>query len=245
MKFLRGSVCVPSCAGLSIFLVSAISAFAAPQATPVSGAGVYQKRCASCHDTASSGAPTREALQKLSARHVLRSLDFGVMMGLAGSMKRPEGEAVASFLGGGAAEPGPPASAFCAAGTSPLSSPVKGSWNGWSPSPANTRYQTGEQAGLTAAQIRHLKLKWAYGFSGDVTSFAAPTVLDGTLFMGSAGGTVQAVNAKSGCLYWEFEANGPVRSAIRVVRIGSSHSLIFTDLNGGVYSLDAKTGKLL
>src|SRR6201998_3520879 len=126
-----------------------------------------------------------------------------------------------------------------------MSGPVKGEWNGWSPSTANTRYQTAEQAGLTTAQVRHLKLKWAYGFSGDMTSFAAVTVLNGTLFMGSAGGTVQAVNAKTGCLYWQFEANGPVRSALRAVRNASSYSLIFTDLNGGAYSLDAKTGKLL
>jgi len=245
MKLWRLSICARSCAGLSTFFLSAISAFAAPQAAPISGADVYQKRCASCHDKAGSNAPTREALQKLPAKHILRSLDFGVMMGIAGPMKRPEREAVASYLGTGAAEPGPPASAFCAAGSQPMSGPVKGEWNGWSPSTANTRYQTAEQAGLTTAQVRHLKLKWAYGFSGDMTSFAAVTVLNGTLFMGSAGGTVQAVNAKTGCLYWQFEANGPVRSALRAVRNASSYSLIFTDLNGGVYSLDAKTGKLL
>ena len=189
--------------------------------------------------------PTRETLQKMPAKRILRALDFGVMMGVAGPMKREEREAVASFLGTGAAEAGPPASAFCAAGSRVMSGPAKGSWNGWSPDTSNTRYQTAEQAGLTTDQVRHLKLKWAYGFSGDITSFAAPTVLEGTLFMGSAGGTVQAVNAKTGCLYWVFDANGPVRSAIRAVRNGASYSLIFTDLNGGVYSLEAKTGRLL
>jgi len=245
MRPLRFSLCVLTFAGLSIFLLAAMSLFAAQQTAPVSGADVYQKRCALCHDKAGSNAPTREALQKLPAKHILRSLDFGVMMGIAGPMKRPEREAVASFLGTGAAEPGPSASAFCAAGSQPMSGPAKGEWNGWSPSTANTRYQTAEQAGLTTAQVRHLKLKWAYGFSGDITSFAAPTVMGGTLFIGSAGGTGQAVNAKTGCLYWQFEANGPVRSAIRAIRNGSSYSLIFTDLNGGVYSLDAKTGKLL
>jgi polyvinyl alcohol dehydrogenase (cytochrome) len=245
MKPFRFSVGVLSYVWLTIFCSSATSASALPQATTVSGAEVYQKRCASCHDQAGSSAPTREALQKLPAKHILRSLDFGIMMGVAGPLKRPEREAVATFLGTGAAEPGPPASAFCATGSRALSGPAKGSWNGWSPSTANTRYQTAEQAGLTTDQVRHLKLKWAYGFSGDITSFAAPTVLDGTLFMGSAGGTVQALNAKTGCLYWMFEASGPVRSAIRAVQNGASSSLIFTDLNGGVYSLEAKTGRLL
>jgi polyvinyl alcohol dehydrogenase (cytochrome) len=234
-----------SCVWLAIFFWSGISAFAAPQAAPVSGAEVYQKRCASCHDQGGSRGPARETLQKMPAKRILRVLDFGVMMGVAGPMKREEREAVASFLGTTAEEAGPPASAFCAAGSRVMSGPAKGSWNGWSPDSSNTRYQTALQAGLSTDQVRHLKLKWAYGFSGDITSFAAPTVLEGTLFMGSAGGRVQAVNAKTGCVYWTFDANGPVRSAIRAVRNGASYSLIFTDLDGGVYSLEAKTGRLL
>jgi PQQ-like domain/Amidohydrolase family len=245
MKPLQISVRILLCAGLSIFTLLEISVFGAPQARPISGPEVYQKRCASCHDQASSGAPPREALQNFSATRILRILDFGLMMGVAYPMKRDEREAVASFLGTGAADAAPPASAFCAAGSHALSGPQKGNWNGWSPSDTNTRYQTAEEAALTANQIRHLKLKWAFGFSGDITAFAAPTVLDGTLFMGSAAGVVQAVNARTGCLYWVFGANGPVRSAIRVVGDGSSYSLIVTDLNGGVYSLEAKTGRLL
>jgi polyvinyl alcohol dehydrogenase (cytochrome) len=231
--------------GIAVLFLPRGATLAAPQTNPVSGADVYQKRCASCHDKAGSTAPPRDALQKFSADHIRRSLDFGVMMGIAGPMKREEREAVATYLGMGAPDPGPPASAFCAAGSSPLSVPASGGWNGWSPSAANTRFQAADQAGLTSAQVRHLKLKWAYGFSGDMTSFAAITALDGTLFMGSAGGVVQAINAKTGCLYWRFEAGGPVRTALRAVRNGSSYSLIFSDLNGGTYSLDAKTGKLL
>jgi len=245
MKRSRFMVRILICSSLTVLSLSDISANAAQQAAVVSASAVYQKRCASCHDQAGSRAPSREALQKLTAKHILRSLDFGIMMGVAGPMKREEREAVATFLGTGAAEPGPAASAFCAAGSNALSGPGKGSWNGWSPSTSNTRYQTADQASLTSTQVRHLKLKWAYGFSGDMTSFAAPTVVDGTLFMGSAGGMVQGINATTGCLYWVFEASGPVRSAIRAVRNGSSYSLIFTDLTGGVYLLDAKTGKLL
>jgi polyvinyl alcohol dehydrogenase (cytochrome) len=245
MKHLRFIVGFLFCSCLTVLSLADISSNAAPQAPAVSAPAVYQKRCASCHDQAGSRAPSREALQKLTAKHILRSLDFGIMMGLAGPMKREDREAVATFLGTGAIEPGPPASAFCTTVSSALSGPNKGSWNGWSPSTSNTRYQSADQASLTSSQVRHLKLKWAYGFSGDMTSFAAPTVVDGTIFMGSAGGMVQGINAATGCLYWVFEASGPVRSAIRAVRNGSSYSLIFTDLNGGVYSLDAKTGKLL
>src|SRR5215467_4462701 len=49
--------------------------------------------------------------------------------------------------------------------TAPLGDPSAGPrWNGWSPTVANTRFQSGEQAGLTAAQVPGLTLKWAFGF---------------------------------------------------------------------------------
>ena len=114
MKPLWFSIRVLSCVWLTIFFLSEIPVLAAPQAASVSGAEVYQKRCASCHDQAGSRGPARENLQKMPAKRILRVLDFGVMMGMAGPMKREEREAVASFLGTAAEEAGPPASAFCA-----------------------------------------------------------------------------------------------------------------------------------
>ena len=105
--------------------------------------------------------------------------------------------------------------------------------------------RTAERAGLAAGQVRRLKLKWAIGFPGDVTAFAAPTVVNGTLFVGSASGAVEAVDAKTGCTHWVFQANGPVRAAILPVQSGADTSLVFRDLIGWAYALDAKSGKLL
>ena len=167
------------------------------------------------------------------------------MMAIAYPMTREQREAVAKYLGTKEPEAGPPPSAFCPAGKLQLSAQTTANWNGWSPAAENTRFQTAEQAGFSLGQVRHLKLKWAFGFQGDVTAFAAPSVLYGTLFVGSAGGVVHAVDAKAGCLYWVFQANGPVRAAILAVRNGSGYSLVFGDQTGWVYSLDAKSGKLL
>jgi len=228
-----------------IAAIFATSSASAQNTTPVTGADVYQNRCAKCHDQAGSRAPAKDVLQKMSAARILRTLDFGLMMAVAYPMKRDERVAVANFLGTQGEDTPPPANAFCPAGMQPLSAASAPSWTGWSPSLSNARYQSAEQAGLSMAQVRHLKLKWAYGFAGDVTSFAAPTVLDGTLFVGSAGGVVQALDAKTGCVHWVFQANGPVRAAILPVRNGSSYSLVFGDLIGWVYALDAKSGKML
>src|SRR5437879_1432647 len=213
-------------------------------AQTVSGADVYQQRCAQCHENAAANrAPSRDTLQRMTVSRILRTLDFGSMMGVAYPLRREEREAVANYLGTKGSEPGPPASAYCSAGRHPLSGEAAGNWNGWSPLPANTRFQP--SGGITRAQIPRLKLKWAYGFAGDVTAFAAPTVLDGTIFVGSAGGVVQALEAKTGCLHWTFQANGPVRSAIVAVANGSDYSLLFGDQIGWFYSLEAKTGRLI
>ncbi|MBZ5660917.1 MAG: PQQ-binding-like beta-propeller repeat protein [Acidobacteriia bacterium] len=226
------------------FALGASLPLSAQTAAPVTGADVYQKRCARCHDEGVSRAPARQVLQTMSAARILRTLDFGLMMAVAYPMKREERVAVANFLG----TPGDDAPTSpknpCAAGMQPLSAASAANWAGWSPDPSNNRYQNAEQAALGMAQVRHLKLKWAYGFAGDVTSFAAPTVLNGTLFVGSAGGLVQALDAKTGCVHWTFPANGPVRAAILPVHNGSSYTLVFGDLIGWVYALDAKSGKL-
>jgi outer membrane protein assembly factor BamB len=37
-------------------------------------------------------------------------------------------------------------------------------------------------------------------------------VVGGRLYIGSADGTVYALNASSGCIYWTYKANGGVRT---------------------------------
>ena len=102
----------------------------------------------------------------------------------------------------------------------------------------------GRSPGLNIDQVRGLKLKWAFGFDGDVTAFSQPTVIDGQVFVGSAGGVIHALRADSGCLQWTFQADGPVRSSVLSVPNGNRHSLLFGDQNGWFYSLEAETGAL-
>jgi polyvinyl alcohol dehydrogenase (cytochrome) len=53
------------------------------------------------------------------------------------------------------------------------------------------------------------------------------------------------MNAKTGCLYWTFQAYGPVRAAPLVVEEGTGYWLLFGDQIGWFYALDGKTGKLI
>src|SRR4029077_1825514 len=107
---------------------------------PVSGAEVYQKNCASCHDQVSARIPTRDAIQKMSAGRILRTLDFGLMMSIAYPLKREEREAVARFLGTTAVDAPLPANAFCGPGKLPVADSANGNWVGWSPASDNARF---------------------------------------------------------------------------------------------------------
>jgi len=228
-----------------LLAVSGVLAAPAVQAAQASGETVYGKYCTTCHDATDGRAPTRAALKQMSPARILRTLDFGLMMSIAYPIRREDREAVAKFLGGAADEAPIPREAFCKADHPIMPAVSQANWNGWSPGQTNMRYQSAAAAGLNVADIGKLQLKWAFGFPGDVTAFGAPTVLNGTVFVGSAGGGAYAIDAKSGCLHWMFQAGGPVRSALVAVQNGTGYSLIFGDQNGGVYALDAKTGKQL
>ena len=214
-------------------------------AAPVSGEAVYQQRCAGCHDSGSQRVPPREELKKFSVARILRTMDFGVMNNIASKLRQEEREAVAAYLG----VPGdfglPPATAYCSERNVKLTGRGKTQWNGWSPNTTNTRYQSVDAAGLTFAEVPRLKLKWAYGFDGDIIAFSQPTILDGQLFVGSASGLVQALDAASGCIRWVFQATGPVRSALLAAPLGDKHAILFGDSIGWFYSIEAETGRLL
>ena len=219
--------------------------FANKMFAATSGEEIYQQRCARCHEQANDRIPPREALQKMPAARILRALDAGPMLAIAFTMSREDRMAVASYLGTNAPVEGPPAAAFCADRTVKLSATPKTFWNGWSPGQNNARFQSAAAAGLSTDQVRGLKLKWAFGFDGDATAFAPPTIIDGQVFVGSAGGLVHAMRAETGCLQWVFQANGPVRSSILEVPLAGRHALLFGDMTGWFYAVAAETGKLL
>jgi polyvinyl alcohol dehydrogenase (cytochrome) len=224
-------------------MLAATSAW--PLLAAPSGEAVFRQRCASCHDSGDPRIPRRDDLKKLTVATITRTLDFGLMASIASPMRRDERDAVAAFLGIPGGNTGPAAKAFCADRNVAIDDHATAVWNGWSPALTNTRYQTADIAGLSIAQVPRLKLKWAYGYDGDVVAFSQPTVIGRYLFVGSAGGLVQALRLDSGCVAWTYQATAGVRAAIRVAPLGSKHSLLFGDQAGWFYSLEAETGRLL
>src|SRR5437763_10318181 len=79
--------------------------------------------------------------------------------------------------------------------TPPLSDPASGShWNGWGAGVTNTRFQTADQARLSAADVPKLKLKWAFGIANVMQARSQPAIAGGRLYMASDSGTVYALD---------------------------------------------------
>jgi hypothetical protein len=126
-------------AGFSILLLLPCDVGA--QGAAPSGEQTYKQYCASCHDQTSPRIPSREALRKLPATRILRTLDFGVMMSVAYPLRRDERQGVAAFLGTSAPEATPSSRAFCPADRPIMAADARHTWNGWSAASSNTRFQ--------------------------------------------------------------------------------------------------------
>ena len=137
-------------------------------------------------------------------------------------------------------------------------------WNGWGRDPFNTRYQP--EPAIRATDVPKLGLKWAFGFQGG-NEFGQPTLVDGRLFVTSSAGRIYALDAKSGCTYWTYDAPAGSRTAMSIGELGQSRraaiprklkrtlahldvikapsAAYFGDDTGAVYALDAQKGTLL
>jgi len=218
------------------------------------GTTLFKNTCAACHDSGAEHVPSRESLKAMTPERVLAAMESGPMTAMASRLSAAERRAVAEFVTGKsfgkALETAPKSQAMCANAPGAFGDPATWPmWNGWGASLGNTRFQEVSAAGLTAAEVPRLKVKWAFGFPGDSSASAQPTVAAGRVFVGSQGGRVYSLSADSGCVEWWFEAPASVRSAVVIGRVetesGPSFAAFFGDVSGVVYAVAAATGKLL
>jgi polyvinyl alcohol dehydrogenase (cytochrome) len=241
--------------GLGLFWAASLPAQAPAGAD---GAASYRQSCASCHDGGLDRAPSRDTFKAMAPEQVLAAMETGPMISMASRRTAAERRAIAEFVTGKALGNPIPATplpqAMCSGPARDLSDPSaaphwNGWGNGWGEDVSNTRFQDGKAAGLTAAQIPRLKVKWAFGFPGELTSNAQPTLAGGRVFTGSASGKVYSLSAATGCVHWYFDAGSIVRGAVSIGRVqtasGPRYAAFFGDGKAVVYALDASTGMLL
>jgi polyvinyl alcohol dehydrogenase (cytochrome) len=211
------------------------------------GEAVYQQHCAGCHNGTMPRMPNRDALKTLTPEHVETALSSFTMRRQGAALTPAERRAVAEYVTG--REAGSyrapldviPKSAWCTA--SPAAPESGASWNGFGGDTRNTRFAPAATAGLSPAAVPRLKLKWAFGIPGVSASGSQVTVAGNRAYVGSRNGVVYALDAKSGCIVWAFEADAGVRSTPVVGGAGAARALYFGDANANAYSLDLN-GKL-
>ena len=215
-------------------------------------AALYQSWCASCHDAGGeSAAPSRAQLKQMTPEQILVALEKGVMSPQGAERSRAERGALAEFLTEKPFGSEPlipiPKSAFCDSAVNSFQDSLAGpTWNGWGVTVTNTRFQPGEAAGLTEADLPRLKLKWAFGFPGASSASSQPVVLGGRVYVGSWEGDVYSLDAKTGCIHWMLETEAGVRSAVSIGKGNDGRlTVYFGDLGANVYAVNAASGKVL
>lgn len=237
---------------LSLWLPGTAAQAATPAAAPpeMPAADLYKARCAACHEGGVARAPHSLKFQMLGPETVLRALMGGVMAPMAQGISDQNKRRLAEFLGGRALGN--------STGTPPKSCPADNAFDlarsaqstGWGVDNSNTRFVPPAVAGLAAADIPRLKLKWAFAFPGATRARSQPTLAGGAAFVGSQDGTVYALDLTTGCVRWSFKADNEVRASpvVETWRAGDSQAkprVWFGDLDGNAYALDAFTGRLL
>jgi polyvinyl alcohol dehydrogenase (cytochrome) len=238
---------------LAVLLSVPVSTVVTAQSPPTNGELVYKQHCASCHDGTLPRMPNREALRAVAPEHIETALSSFSMRRQGATLTAAERRAVAEFLSGRplGSYRAPleviPKSAYCESGGTAVRDRIAGpAWNGWGADVRNTRYQPAEAAGLSAADVPRLKLKWAFGIPGVSASGSQATIAGGRAFVGSRNGIVYALDARTGCLAWAFEAEAGVRSTpvVGSTADSSAPAVYFGDAHAEVYALDAATGAL-
>ncbi len=237
-----------------VAFVAAIAANASAQSFGVSGLLPFEQKCASCHvkPAAGSRAPSREQLQGQPPETILAAMTTGGMAPMASGLTDVQMRAIAEYVSGrafGTAAAGHAATMTNQCTAKPLGNPLTGpAWNGWGVDASNTRFQPAAAAGLTAATVPNLTLKWAFGFPEGRQAFGQPTVVGGRIYVGSDNGFVYSLDAATGCVYWSYQAKAGVRTAITVAPINAGASrfaVFFGDLRANVYAIDADNAALI
>lgn len=246
----------------NIWLVPAHAAnlddFGAPnQENESRGKALYEQHCASCHNNGVARAPTRQMLGFLATSVIHKTLTEGVMRTQAAALSVQDKQQVAEFL------TQRPLTSVINEHTAPVctesalqfdfTQPT--SAHNWGLTWGNTREVSESAATLSTSDVATLELKWAFEYPNAQRARSHPLLAGGAVIVGSQTGNVYALDAATGCIRWTFEAAAEVRTGLAFATISNKstdtrdanpgsqqHVIVFGDLLGRVYAIDAENG---
>ena len=184
-----------------------------------SGWATFQTQCFRCHGTTATNAKTTAfQIRQMTPERIVAGLNAATHTE-GRALSEIQKQRIGEFMGGrplGSVNNGE-AKAMpnqCKANPA-MTDPAAGAgWNGWGNGLANLRFQPATAARLTATDVPRLKLKWAFGIPHGMTNNAQPTVVSGRVFMATDNGYIYSLDAKTGCIYWVYSAEGAVRTSM-------------------------------
>ncbi len=217
------------------------------------GEALYKERCASCHDSPDGRVPSIGALKRMTAQAVYAALTNGPMKTQAAGLSS---QALLSLLvyiaPAGDANAKPTFESNCSGSVRRYTSANQiggwagpSAWGGWSPDATNTRYQDAKAAGLTAADVPKLKLKWAFNLGSVTSARGQPVVAGGRVFTTTLAGDVYAIDAVRGCIQWGYKVTAGIRSGVAVGDANGIPAIFFGARNAVMYALNAESGELI
>ena len=202
-----------------------------------------------CHSQGATGAnraPSPAVLGGKTQEEILRALESGAMVIYGNRLSEAERKAIAAFLSSNPGTSAAEAAANMCRSRNPMTAEGvadKENWNGWGVDIVNSRYQT--HTPISADNLSRLRLKWAFGIPDASTAYGQPTVVGGRMFIGSGDGRIYALDARSGCTIWTYQAETTVRTAITVAPEGGRFLAYFGDGEANLYAVNAEDGSLL
>jgi polyvinyl alcohol dehydrogenase (cytochrome) len=237
---------------VSSLVVGASMAVAGTVAEPErGGAELYRQYCESCHAGGVIKAPEYSLLEIMPPSSILRAMQGGVMQTQAAGMSPDEQVRLAEFVSGHSlvAEDLRSTAPMCSDDRARFDFGARPTGRGWGVNLANHRFYDRALAGVSAANVGELELKWAFAFPGAQRARSQPAIAGGAVYVGSQDGTVYALDRETGCIRWRFSTVAEVRNGIVVADwapdANEAPLLYFGDIVGYLYAVDAVTGELV
>ena len=203
-------------------------------------AALYKATCAVCHEVPETKAPPTDTLRRLPASQILMAMELGKMQPQAAALKQDQRVKLAKWL---AAEEDGKRDAWIAANACARETPVPVSGReNWGIGRSNTRHV--ENTRIDRRNVEQLTLQWSIALPAVTAMRSQPVVAGDTVFLGSKGGHLLALDRRSGCVRWAYQTDAPVHSALTLDRTPDGvTTLFFADEMATVHAVDATTGR--
>ncbi len=126
-----------------------------------------------------------------------------------------------------------------------LQNPPPGEWLSWRRTLDGQGYSP--LTHITRENVSRLRMAWAWSM-GDGGVQMTPLIHDGLLFLTAPGNVIQALDAKSGDIIWEYRRRFPTgsggRGPMRTIALYQD-KVFMTTSDAAVIALDARTGNLV